>query len=64
MQGVLDPSWSDRLGGLKITVTRQEGATPHTTLAGDLLDQAALMGVLDKLYDLRLPLLSVQCLIY
>lgn len=64
VQGALDPDWSNRLGGLKITVTRREGSIPLTTLAGDLFDQAALLGVINTLYDLRLPLLSVQCLTY
>jgi hypothetical protein len=32
-----------------------------TTLSGRLLDQATLCGVLSLLYDLRLPLLSVEC---
>jgi hypothetical protein len=32
-----------------------------TTLTGELLDQAALMGVLDHLYNLLLPLISVEC---
>ena len=35
---------------------------PVTTLTGQVLDQAALMGVLNRLYDLCLPLLSVECL--
>ena len=64
VQGILDPSWGGRLGGLEITSTKVEGTTPLTTLRGDLHDQAALMGVLNTLYDLRLPLLSVQCLTY
>jgi hypothetical protein len=34
---------------------------PVTELSGRLLDQAALLGVLRRLYDLRLPLLSVTC---
>ena len=34
---------------------------PVTILSGRLLDQAGLLGVLNTLYDLRLPLLSVEC---
>ena len=33
-----------------------------TTLQGDLVDEAALFGVLKSLYDMRLPLVSVECL--
>jgi hypothetical protein len=60
--GYLDESWSDRLGGLKINASSQERKTAVTTLSGLLIDQAALFGVLKALYDMRLPLLSVECL--
>ena len=63
VQGVLAPHWSDRLGGLEITVCDrpQDGAGGTTELRGALPDQAALLGVLTSLYDLRLPLLAVAC---
>jgi hypothetical protein len=57
VQGALDPRWSDYLGGLRIAAA--DGAT--TELRGELLDQAALLGVLTTLYDRRLPLLSMAC---
>ena len=60
--GELDESWSDRLGGLKIDLSRQEDKQTITTLSGFIPDQAALFGVLKALYDLRLPLLSAECL--
>ncbi len=60
--GYLDKNWSDRLGGLKITSSSQEGKRAVTTLSGSVIDQAALFGVLKALYDMRLPLLSVECL--
>ena len=58
VRGVIPDSWSDRLGGLQIVATTPEGLT----LEGWLPDQAALNGVLDTLYGLRLPLLEVSCL--
>lgn len=58
--GELDQSWSDRLGGLTITCSGQEGKQRITTLSGSIIDQAALFGVLKALYDMRLPLLSVE----
>ena len=61
VQGILDERWSDRLGGVTITTTRQTSEAPVTTLSGWLVDQAAVLGVLNTLHDLRLPLLSVQC---
>ena len=63
VQGNLPESWSDRLGGMTITVTGAADQTPVTTLCGWLRDQAALLGVLNALYDpLHLPLLSVEYL--
>ena len=60
--GYLDENWSARLGGLKINASGQEGKRAVTTLSGQIIDQAALFGVLKALYDMRLPLLSVECL--
>ena len=63
IQGFLDPQWSGRLGGLSIQTQRyDDDRLPITTLSGRLLDQAALFGVLTTLYDLRFPLLTVECL--
>jgi hypothetical protein len=60
--GTLDPQWSDRLGGLCVHPSaRSSPGRPITELTGQLLDQAALVGVLVTLYDLGLPLLSVAC---
>jgi hypothetical protein len=38
----------------------RESEAPTTALRGRLLDQAALLGVLNALYGLHLPLLSVE----
>ena len=62
IQGSLDESWSDRMGGVRIRVQRSPDEAPVTILTGEFQDQAALAGVLSTLYDLGLPLLSVQCL--
>ena len=60
--GYLDEHWSTRLGGLDINSSKNEGKREITTLSGPIIDQAALFGVLKALYDMRLPLLSVECL--
>lgn len=60
--GALDEKWSDRLGGLSIHVASPGRKTSVTTLSGPVIDQAALFGVLKALYDMRLPLLYVECL--
>ncbi len=62
VQGNLDEGFSDRLGGLTITPANHDDETPVTTLYGRLLDQAALLGVLNTLYNtMHLPLLLVEC---
>ena len=61
VQGALDQTWSDYMGSLTISIDTESGPYPVTTLTGDLLDQAALISVLDHLYNLLLPLISVEC---
>ena len=56
VQGHLDPSWSDRFGGLRIE--QQEAGT--TLLSGSLPDQAALHGLLLQIVRLGLVLLRVE----
>jgi hypothetical protein len=60
VQGQLGDEWSERLSGLKMTVLALAGERPVTTLLGELSDQAALAGVLNTLYELHLPVLSVE----
>ena len=60
IKGSLDQDWSDRLAGMTITVTDQEGESSRTALAGRIRDQAELNGILDTLYNLHLPILRVE----
>lgn len=60
VQGWLDPSWSGRMSGLTICASQATEQEAVTTLAGDVIDQAALMGVLNSLYDMGFPLLWVE----
>jgi hypothetical protein len=61
--GFLDESWSERLGGLRITESsRIDQKDPVTELVGKVRDQAELSGVLNALYELHLPLVSVEIL--
>lgn len=55
-KGRLDAHWSDWFDDLMITHT-EEG---ETVLTGSVADQSALYGLLAKLRDLGLPLLSVK----
>ena len=58
--GELGESWSDWIGGMAITIESEGDGPPVTTLTGTL-DQAALQGLLRRLYSLGLPLISVIC---
>ena len=60
VQGTLDASWSDRLGGMTISTTERGQKASHTTLIGPVRDQAQLNGVLEALYGLHLSILSVE----
>ena len=62
VQGFLDESWSERLGGLRITTSSPKDQGPVTALVGQVQDQAELAGVLNSLYELHLTLLSVEFL--
>jgi hypothetical protein len=56
VQGVLDESWSEWLGGLDIRPLD----SGETVLAGPVRDQSALHGLLNKIRDLGMPLLCVK----
>jgi hypothetical protein len=56
VEGVLDARWAAWFDGLQLT--RRPGGV--TAFAGEVADQAALHGLLAKVGDLGLPLLSVR----
>jgi hypothetical protein len=56
VKGLLDQKWSDWFDGFAITPQTSD----ETLLTGPVTDQAALHGLLAKIRDLGLPLLSVQ----
>ena len=56
IEGNLSNRWSDWFAGISIT----QAANNETILAGELKDQADLHGVLMKIRDLHLVLISVN----
>ena len=57
--GQLDESWTDWVGEMTITV-ESEGDDPPVTILTGIVDQAAVHGLLRRLYALGVPLISVN----
>jgi hypothetical protein len=62
VQGEINGSLANRLGGLQINVNRSKSNTLETVLIGQINDQAALSGLLTTLYDFHIPIISVNML--
>jgi len=60
VRGSLADNWSDWFEGMTIEHGISPEGIPITTLSGTVVDQAALIGILRKLHNLRLQLLSVN----
>ena len=57
LKGHLDDRWADWFEGM--TLTREDNG--ETLLTGPVIDQSALHGLLKKVRDLGMPLISVNC---
>jgi hypothetical protein len=60
IEGKLDPTWADCLGGLQICSRKEADGMEITILNGTVKDQAALRGILNQLWDLNLVLHCVE----
>ena len=60
IQGSLEERYSDCLGDMRITVRKGKEQSPVTILSGQVRDQCELIGILNSLYELHLPLLSIE----
>ena len=56
VKGQLNSQWSDWLGGMQVKLLDNG----EMILSGAIADQAALMGILNKLNRLNLPIISVN----
>ena len=62
VKGFLDDSWSDRLSGFRISNQVSDEMSPVAVLTGRIKDQTELIGLLKGLYEMHLPLISVELL--
>jgi hypothetical protein len=60
VQGQIDESWSAWFSGMSIRI--REGGPSLTKLIGPVVDQSALRGILERIWNLNLDLISVQLL--
>ena len=59
IEGYLREKWADWLNGMVISIESLDDESKGTTITIQVPDQAALRGILNKLWDLNLTLLSV-----
>jgi hypothetical protein len=57
--GMLDHSWLEWLGGIQLSSEDQADGSVLTTLTVDATDQSTLFGILDRIRDLNICLVSV-----
>ena len=60
VRGYIPTRWCDRLESMSVTEHAPETEPPTSVLLGELVDQAALAGVFNTLYELHLPVISVE----
>ena len=60
--GRLEEHWSEWLEGMTVTVESGDQVPTITTLTGEVSDQAALQGLINRLYSMGLSLISVNLL--
>lgn len=59
VQGRLDERWAQWFDGMSIAFEQAEDSSTVTVLTGLVIDQAALYGLINRMRDLGLPLISV-----
>ena len=59
VQANLDDRWSDWFDGLTVVVEDESADIPPVTILTGRMDQSALRGILNKIWDLNLTLISI-----
>ena len=62
IRGVIDQRYAGHFGDMIISTDKKEEGQTTSKLTGNIRDQAELMGVLNALYNLHLPIVSIQTL--
>ena len=60
LQGHLDERWATRFEGMRVKNSLDQQGFPITVLSGMISDQAALHGVIAKIRDIGIPVISVS----
>ena len=60
VEGKIDPDWSDWFHGMTIVSRLGADGSYTTILSGTIIDQVALRGLLNRLWDLNLTVCSIQ----
>jgi hypothetical protein len=62
IQGELNEDWSEYFGAQSMSVESDKAGFAVTTLISEPVDQAALIGMINCLNGMALPLVSLECL--
>ncbi len=60
VQGWIDERWANWFDGIAMAYTGTQDNSPVTVLTGPIIDQAALRGILTRIWDLNLAVISVN----
>jgi hypothetical protein len=63
VKGKINKDLSDLLGALAISHSRPDAQVYVSRLEGEIIDQAALIGILNTLYEMRFPIISIEVLL-
>lgn len=59
IQGVLEPHWTRWLNNMEATTAYDAAGKPVTVLQGPISDQSELRGLMTKIWDLNMTLISI-----